>query len=205
MSSLLVISKKALRKIGVKEISSMTEQGRAADRCNSAVRDVVKEVLRAHPWSFATEWKSLPRLISDPPFGYQYAYQAPQEAEKVFDVRSIDNLTYPKEDFDMVRGKIIYTDASPCFARYVVYIESDLSQAPADFIDTCAFKLAAEICIPLAKSNFLPDLMKAYRLSLDEAKLTDAAAGKERREDENIGCKFLSVRNYPGVTDAEGY
>jgi hypothetical protein len=205
MSSLLVISQKALRKLGVKEINSLTQQGRAADRCNSAVRDAVKEVLRAHAWSHATVWASLPQLVADPPFGYQYAYQAPQECEKVFDVRQDTDLTTPRIDFEMVRGKIIYTDADPCYARYVVNVESDLAKAPSDFINSCAFNLAAEIAIPLSKSNLATPMSNGYMITLSDAVKNDTQAGRERKVDENQDCKLLAARGYPSASDAEAY
>jgi hypothetical protein len=203
MSSLLVIANKALSKLGVKEIASLTQQGRAADRCNSHVRESVKEVLRQHTWSHATEWKSLPQLVAAPPFGYTYAYQLPAETVKLFDVRSVSNLAAPKEDFAPIRNKVVYTDASPCYARYVVYFEADLAKAPDDFLDACAFKLAAEIATPLAKVNMAPGMLNGYAYSLDQAKKNDTAAGKERQEDENATCKFLSERDFPPSLDME--
>ncbi len=206
MSSLLTVSNKALTLIGVNEINSLTQQGKAADKCNSRVRDVVKEVLRAHAWSHATEWVSLPLLLADPPFGYEYAYQAPSECEKVFDVRADSDLKAPRIDFEMVRGKIIYTDASPCYARYVVNVEADLAKAPSDFIKTCAYGLAAEIAIPLAKVDLQPAMANGYIYWLDIAMQNDTAAGRERKTDENRDCTFLKERGFPSSSDAdEGY
>ena len=205
MSSLLAISNKALSYLGIKEIGSLTQQGRAAARCNAHVRESVKEVLRKHTWSHATEWKALPQLVASPPFGYDYAYQAPTETEKVFDVRQDTDLTAPKIDFEMVRGKIIYTDADPCYARYVVNIEADLTQAPADFIEACSYKLAATIAIPLSKSNLQSAMQNSYITVVDEAQRTDTAASRERKTDENRECKFLKERGFPSASDAETY
>lgn len=203
MSSLLVISNKALSKLGVKEIANLTQQGKPAARCNSHVRESVREVLREHPWSHASEWKSLNQLVAAPPFGYINAYQAPQETEKVFDVRSDSDLTTPAIDFEMVRGKIIYTDAEPCYARYVVNVEADLAQAPSDFIDACAFKLAAEIAVPLSKSNRLQAMLNGYTYTLDQARTNDTREIHERKPDENRECKLLRERGFPSAADAE--
>ncbi|MCP4127770.1 MAG: hypothetical protein GY753_11985 [Gammaproteobacteria bacterium] len=205
MSSLLVIANKALSKLGVKEINSLTQQGKAADRCNSHVRDAVREVLRSHAWSHASDWKALPQLVAAPPFGYEYAYQAPAETEKIFDIRQDTDLTAPKIDFEMVRGKVVYTDAEPCYARYVVNVEADLVDAPADFIDACAFKLAAEIAIPLSKSKLFQPMTNGYVFTLGEAKKHDTQSSRERRVDENRDCKFLAERGFPSSADAEAY
>jgi len=205
MSSLLVISNKALSKLGVKNIRSLTEQGKVAARCNEHVRQAVKEVLRQHTWSHAAVWASLPQLAVGPPFGYEHAYQAPMETEKVFDVRQLEDLAAPKIDFEMVRGKVIYTDAEPCYARYIVYNEADLAQAPADFVDTCAFKLASEIAVPLSKTNMQPNMNSGYLYTLREARTSDTRSSRERKTDENRECKFLSVRHFPSSADAEVY
>ncbi len=205
MSSLLAISNKALAKIGVKSINSLTQQGKAADRCNSNVIASVKEVLREHAWSHATEWKALSQLVAAPPFGYEYAYQAPPETEKVFDVRQDEDLTAPRIDFEMVRGKVIYTDAEPCYARYVVYVEADLAFAPPDFIDSCAFKLGAEIAVPLSKSDKLDNMLNGYTFTLAKAMRNDTAANHERKVDENRDNKILAARGYPSAADAEAY
>ncbi len=205
MSSLLVISNKALRLLGVAEIQSLTQQGRAAARCNSAVRDCVKEVLGEHAWSHAAVWRELPPLIANPPFGYEYAYQAPANTEKLFDVRADEDLKAPKIDYEMVRGKIIYTDASPCYARYVVNVEADLAKATSGFIKACAYNLAAEIAIPLSKSELLGAMQNGYATWLDLAMKNDTAAVRERKTDENRDCKFLAVRGFPGEADAEAY
>ncbi|MCK5639919.1 MAG: hypothetical protein KAJ19_03950 [Gammaproteobacteria bacterium] len=205
MSSLLAISNKALAKLGVKEINSLTQQGKPAARCNAHVVEAVKETLREHTWSHASEWKALPQLLGVPPFGYEYAYQAPQETVKVFDVRQDTDLKAIKIKFEMVRGKIIYTDADPCYARYVVYFEADLTQAPPDFLDTCAFKLAAEIAIPLSKVNLQVPMLNGYTFSLAKAMKNDAQETNVEKVDENRECKFLAERGFPPSADAETY
>lgn len=205
MSSLLAISNKALRLLGVSEIQSLTQQGRAADRCNSAVRDIVKEVLRRHTWSHATVWDSFSRLATAPPFGYTYAYQAPLETIKIFDVRQDPDLKARPIQFDLVRGKIVYTDAEVCYARYIVYVESDLAQAPPDFIKACAYLLATEICIPLAKSNMMAAMDTGYVKTFNEAVADDTRDSKPRHTDVNRSCRLLSERGYPSAADAEEY
>lgn len=197
MASLLTIANKALRKLGVAEISSLSQQGRVADRCNSSVEDCVKEVLREHPWSNATEWASLARLVDAPPFGYQYAYQVPKNALRLIDVRESPDLKAEPIDFELARGGVVYTDAETCFARYTVYYESDLSTASPDFVDACACKLAAELAVPLAKSELASVMLNAYERAVDRAKLNDSSTKRERRIDQNRVTSFLTVREYP--------
>lgn len=203
MSSLLTIANKALRKLGVAEINSLTQQGRAADRCNSAVVNIVKEVLREHPWSHAVVWTTLPLLSETPTFGYTYAYQLPVEALKLVDVRDDTDLRAKLIDFAQVRGKKVYTDASPCYARYVVYVEADLAQAAPDFIEACAWRLAEEVASPLAKTDLMSGMHQGYMLALDRARLNDTAGQREREVDPNRQCTFLSARGFPYTEDED--
>jgi len=205
MGSLLIISNKALRKISVREIASLTQSGEAAARCNAAVRDSVKEVIRKYPFSFTTVWDTLPLLATAPPFGYTYAYQLPNSAVKLFDISDSEDLTAPRISFDLVRGNKIYTDASPCYARYGVYAEADLTTAPPDFINACAFNLGAEIAGPLTKTEMIPVMEQMYRFYLNEAMLSDAAGNNERKKDENRMCSILTAREYPGSVGDNNY
>lgn len=197
MASLLTIANKALRKLGVRELNSLDQGGSAADRCNSAIIDCVKDVLAEHSWSHATVWAKLAKLSTPPPFGYDCAYQLPAECVRCFDVREDTDLRAPLIDFEQARGNLIYTDADPCYARYVVYFEEDLAKASPGFIEACAFKLAEEICVPLAKSELLAPVSNGYKFALDRARLGDAATKRERPVDPNRECSFLAARGYP--------
>jgi len=197
MGSLLIISNKALRKLGVTEITSLSMQGQAAARCNAAVEDIVKEVLCEHPWRHASVWATLPQLSAAPPFGYKYAYQAPVESLRVFDVRGVDDLRAPNVDFEEVRGKKIYTDISICYARYVVWDVNDLARAYPDFLNTCAFKLAYEIATTLSKSSKMDKMLQGYAYELEQAMLNDASASRERGQDENRTSTILREFGMP--------
>jgi hypothetical protein len=198
--SLLSISNKALRKLGVTEIISLTQQGKPAARCNAAVEGIVKEMLREHSFGFATVWAILPEDATPPPFGYAHAYQLPLECIRPVDIRESTDLKAPRLDFELARGNIMYTDADPCLARYTVYVEGDLINAPPDFDDACAFKLAFEVAVPLTKTDALKGMWDGYRYMHDRAILNDAATNHEREQDINRINDILHARNYPGYS-----
>jgi hypothetical protein len=139
-------------------------------------------------------------LEAAPAFGYELAYQITAECECVVDVRESADLKAPIIDFEEVRGKKIYTDASPAYARIVVYYESDLGKAKADFLDAAAFKLAAEIGPPLARMEEGQTALKNYGLAFELAKLSDAKSNHVRVQDENRTSTILAAREYPGMT-----
>jgi hypothetical protein len=196
--SLLSISNKALRRLGIRELISLQQQGRAAARCRGAVEEIVQELLREHPFSFATDWGTFALLAEAPPFGYKYAYQAPVNSMRLIDVRATKDLRAPRINFKPVSNGVIYTDASPCYARHVEYNESDLAKAPPDFIKAAAYRLGAEIAVPLSKSTELANMEKLADYYFDRARLNDAATENERGQDENRTCTILAARGYPG-------
>jgi len=197
MSSLLVIANKALRKIGVDGIESLTQQGQAAAECNAAVKDVLRETLAAHSWGFASVWEKLARLADAPPFGYRYAFQIPPEAIRLVDARASTSLTSPNIKYDVVADGVLYTDSEFCYARYVKYTQ-DLAFAPADFINAVACKLAAEISVLLAKSEFHAAMLQEYAVTLDRARTGDESTKNHKEINENQSYTFLSVREYEG-------
>jgi len=204
--SLLKISNKALRQLGVEEIMSLTQQGsRPAARCNAAVVGVVKEVLAEHPFSFATVWNTLSLNATSPPFGYTYSYQLPVEKVKLFDIRQEEDLKTPEINFESVRGNVVYTDATPCYARYTVYFEADLDAAPALFLKACAMSLGAEIASPLSKMDKIPLMEKLYLYYLDRAIRADVSESSERQQDPNRTNTILASRQYPGQVNDEIY
>jgi|SaaInl8_200m_RNA_FD_contig_123_22244_length_6758_multi_4_in_0_out_2_5 hypothetical protein len=197
---LLQISNKALRKLGVKEISSLDENSMPAKRCQATVEESIREVLSLHPWSFSMVWAELNLSADSVPFGYQYAYDLPRTVLFVIDVRSIKSLTYRGSKFERSKGFKLYTDASPCYARYMEYDIDSLSAAPPLFIQACAYRMAIEIARPL--SIALPKEVRLdYRQALEEAKLADTAENNITEPDTNRSSSILAARDYPAAVE----
>ena len=205
--SLLDISNGALTLIGASQISSLTvtstNKGPAVDRCNQHVVKSVKEVLGEFPWSHAVEWAEPALLAETPAFHYLYAYQLPVNVISIHDARQEESLNSKKVNFNLVKGKKIYTNASPLYVRYVTYTESDLLLAHPLFIEACSWKLASKICVPLSKSDKLPSMIEGYRGALDSAKFADAKNNNEQQPDENLTNSILVARGFPSTEDLE--
>lgn len=201
--SFLVIANKALRKLGVPEIESLEQDGKPAAACNAAIKDVYREVLIAHSWAFATKWEKLARMADEPPFGYRYAFQLPPEAERLIDIRPSKLLIDERIKYEMAMGGVIYTDAEFCYARYIVYTE-DMKYAPSDFKNAVACKLAAEVSKKLSRAEFHNEMLQEYALILDSARTNDEAMSNSKKTDENLECKFLSVREFESESTDKG-
>lgn len=194
MPSMVGIMNKALRLIGQTEITSPEQQTPAAVRCSAAWRDVVDEVLREHPWTHATVWASLSKSDTPPPFGFTNAYMLPPDCVRVIDVRADGDLSRQGLPFNGVRGAV-YTDASPCFVRYVAR-DNDPTYWPPDFCEAVASKLAAEVALPLARDGgaMMRAMLDRYQWALDAARLNDAATNRDVERDEAAECCFIKAR-----------
>ncbi len=194
MPSIVGIMNKALRLIGQTEIASPEQQTPSAVRCSAAWRDVVDEVLRAHPWAHATVWAALSKSDTPPPFGFAHAYVLPADCVRVIDVRADGNLARQGLPFEVVRGNI-YTDAAPCNTRYVAR-DADPTFWPPDFCDAVAAKLAAEVALPLARDGgaMMRAMLDRYQWVVDAARLNDAATSREVELDEGAECCFIKAR-----------
>jgi hypothetical protein len=198
---LLQISNKALRKIGVKEISGLDENSEPAKRCQSAVVEIVKEVLGLHPWGSAMTWGALSHSANiTAPFGYQYSYDLPRNVISVVDVRPIKSLTHRGSKFELANTKKLYTDVSPCYARYVAYDLAYLNGAPPLFLDTCAYRLAIEISKALS-TRLPPKIWEEYYRTLEDAKLADTVENNITEPDTNRSSSILAARDYPAAVE----
>ena len=137
-----------------------------------------EEALRTHAWSFAMRYATLERS-SAPPFGFDYAYRMPEDCVSVVDIRPTQDLRSPKARF-VTRGRDIFTNASPCNARYTGR-EMDISIWPPDFCNAVATRIAAEIAgLSAEKMALAPQLLQLYQIAINEAIKNDAREETER-------------------------
>lgn len=151
--------------------------------------DVTEQLLRAHPWNFATAYVTLSRTDM-PAHGYRYAYALPQDCARVIDVRPAEDTRAPQARFAVVGGQL-FTNAGPCNVRYVRRL-TDPAAWTVDFADAVATRLAAEIA-PLAAQSFGlgASLLQMAQLAFQQAQASDAG---ERREFLPLGSSYIEVR-----------
>lgn len=189
------IMNKALRLLGQSEIASPDATQPGAVRCNSAWVDVVDEVLRAHGWKHATEWTSLALLEAAPPFGYSRAYRRPVDCLRIIDVRESGDLSLPGAPFE-VAGDRVFTNASPCYARWVKRT-ADPTFWPPDFAEAVAARLAAEVASALTSDGggrMAATMLQRYELALDRAVVVDETERTAPEPDEAARCSYLTAR-----------
>ncbi len=172
MASTVGICNSALIKIGADRIMALTDDSKNARLCNEQFEKLRDEVLRVHQWNFAIARAKLAQLATTPAFGFSYEYQLPADWLRTLSVHA-DEGGRSSPRFKAEGGKIL-TDSSVTYLRYVRRITDPNSFDPL-FLEALAFRLAAELAMPIAQSNTLKKIMEErYDTSIRKARGTDA-------------------------------
>lgn len=136
------------------------------------------ECLRSFCWGFAQEFKIL-ALNGTPEFGFEKQYKLPTDCVRIVDIHCVNDLRSPKGRYT-VKGKILRTQLSPCYLRYVTN-SVPCDEWPPDFTDAVASRIAVEIAPLSTQTMALSNiLMQRYMASLANAQATDARENMER-------------------------
>jgi len=115
--SVINIINRALLIAGCDTITSLTqENSRNARVANTIYESTRRELLRGHPWNFATLRTSLAQLSSTPTFGFNYEYQLPSNCLRVIRAQN-PNSVYK------VEGRKLLTDENTFSIAYIADIE----------------------------------------------------------------------------------
>jgi len=190
MTSQVDIANYALNKIGASNITSFTEDSKAARIVNqrySAARDAV---FRAHPWNCLIRRAELAQSSTTPAFGYSFQYALPTDPYclRVLEF-SNGSLSYPHDNMVsatgepvfVIEGRNLLTNEGTAKIKYVAKIE-DAAQYDANLIETISARLAHEMAYAISGSTTLVQLMEAqYQTQLKEARFVDATEGAPNR------------------------
>ena len=99
MPAVTDIVNKSLRMIGATRITSLTDGSTNANAANDIYTEVRDELLRSHPWNFATKRAKLAQSATTPTFEFDYAYPLPSDWIRTVSVHDNDprygTLFYP--------------------------------------------------------------------------------------------------------------
>lgn len=139
------------------------------------------ELLRSHTWPFATAACELQEVAAIvPQWSYAYAYpETTLAVVRIYSDSTPDGRTeeYAVQSNEDGTDKLIVTNVSPAYAKRVVAV-TDPARFDADFVDALAYKVAADLAMPLANDmNLREHLLKIHYQVLNQALV---AAGRER-------------------------
>ena len=127
-------------------------------------------LLSAHPWSFATAQRALPRLAGRPVADYNYAYQLPGDFLRALSAGRASGGR--GLDYRIVERRL-HSDAAEVT---LTYIFRPAEQAFPPFFDEALIaRIAAEFCLPVTESTTRSEaLHKLAEDAFRRARLVDA-------------------------------
>lgn len=148
----------ALREIGSTAITSISDGSDVANVVDDIYTEVRDDLLRSHPWNFATKRVQLAQSATDPAFEFDHAYVLPSDWLRTISVHDNDaghgTLVYRHE---IVNGQqVLVTSSDAVYLRYV-YQVTDPNLMSADFRRAFALSLARDLAIPLTSSNSMQE------------------------------------------------
>lgn len=189
MSSKIEICNLALGFLGEPPIADMDEKTPSAEVCKLYFKPALSELLREHPWNFATAREKLVPLEMptawESEYSFAYAYPA-----HCLSLHFLINPQGGKERnfmlaFDATRTVVLANlpGAVAAFTRYV----DDTTRFDPAFCMAFARKMQCMLVKPLLKNN--PNLVKEaeelFRQALEAARLQDV---KESRQFQDASC-----------------
>lgn len=212
------IANLALGRLGVGQaIASLSEASTPARLCNRFYTHCRQEVLRAHPWGFASRTVSIAQVSGQSYPGWAYVYQYPDDGLMVWAIADISGIRqissaltssdpYCRQSCEQLRrhypfklalnddlaSRVILSDIPSAYAYYTHDV--DVTGAyPPDFVSVFAWRLAMEVGGPLeAKAALVERANQQYWLWLSQA---TAADKNEQRDDvvpdsPSVACRY---------------
>lgn len=196
MTSQVQISNIALARIGIgQQISALTEQSQEAVTCSLMFDQARDYVLRGMDWPFARKYAALALIEENPNLDWGFSYRYPTDC--LFFRRMVTGIraqtTKPAfEIANSATSRVIFSDRENAIGVYTVRVKDTSFYDPA-FVSCLAWRLAYEICSPLAKERrYRNEAMQMYRLELSEAM---AEALNEEQTDEEPDSEFIRARD----------
>lgn len=186
------IANAALTLLGEKRIDSIDSNTKTAKTIKERFDEVRDETLRAHPWNFATKRASLPANATPPAWGFDNAYDLPEDCLRVLEVNNPANWPY------RVEGRQIVTSIdAPLNIEYTAQIE-DPYEMDVMFRQAFAAALAADICEAITgDSGKVSDMLAIMTAKIRAARVPD---GQEPHPREIEASEWLDAREPDGYT-----
>ncbi|MDQ3096275.1 MAG: hypothetical protein M3Q82_10065, partial [Actinomycetota bacterium] len=150
----------ALRRVGARAIAAVSDSTPSGALAGDVVSFEREDLLRAHPWNFATARTGLTRLAATPAFEFEYAYGLPADWLRTVAVHDNDaglgTLIYKHESVlvSATWTPAILTDAEEVWLRYV-RATSDVNIMPSAFRKVLILRLAKIFAINPSNSTTL--------------------------------------------------
>lgn len=171
----------ALGEIGHQRIMSLddpTPQARYLKTFYAPTRD---ELLRLHPWNFATTRATLSRPTPAPAFGWRYAYGLPSDFIRLRQLNKFEAWE-PATTHEIESGALL-TDEEEAHVRYI-FRQEDVAKFDPLFVRALAIALAAQVAKPITGDEDMATMLtrRLETIALPRAKQADAQEDRSRKK-----------------------
>lgn len=154
VTSDISICNAALQMIGADGITSLTlDETRENRICNSIYFTIKQDVLQSSNWRFSIRQEKLNRLVSNPLFGFKYAYSLPADFLRLI---GKDNPNIKHQIFE----NKVYTDLESVQAN--IQYDVNARYFPAYFVRLLELELAAVLSISLLEDENKADIFAKF-------------------------------------------
>jgi len=171
----------ALAKISAKRIVSINDETNEARWCRVHYEQTRDEVLRAHPWNFASDRATLSEVLPVPAFGWAHKFALPSDFLRLLQLNDVADDEGVKS-YEIEKGGLLLTDEEIAQIRYTARVTDESKYDPL-FIEAFSTKLASEIARPITGgTNDGQTLLARYEnVILPRARRTDANETRPRQ------------------------
>ena len=174
-STFVSISNRALTLLGAQPITSLSDDTKEARSCNRMHEQSRDQVLRGHPWNFATKRVALAANTIAPVWYYTNAFDWPSDCLRILQVDTVEEW--------VVEGRSIVSDAAA--PLNIVYTSQviDITLFDTLFVEAYALRLAADIAYDITASQpVMANMEELYTRKLAEARMVDAQEAQPAAE-----------------------
>jgi hypothetical protein len=173
------IMNSALVKMGAERISSPDDNNSRALLMREQYPKLRDQLLRSHPWKFATKRTQL-GVISPKPDGYlewSYVFQLPSDNLRILNLVNVS----PYECWDTEGTDYLLTNLSEITIRHL-YRVTDVTKYDDNFCEVLAWGLACDTAFAVTgKKDLVASLQVIYQKHLAEARSFNAQQGSVQR------------------------
>lgn len=168
MISAISICNSALDKLGQSSIVSFGDRDNNSRLCARNYYSTRDELLRKHPWNFATDRKTLSASIRKPPWGFEHLFPLPHSCLRLLEVRNVK-----PEDFQLEQNEIL-ANTDSLEIRYIRRV-SDPTIYDLSFVGALSYSLAVKLSKSISvNAEERKLLISEARKTLNEARRIDA-------------------------------
>lgn len=177
MASNVQIANQALRRLGANAILSFEDPTAEGILVNDTFDEIRDDLLREHPWNFASKRASLAASATAPLWGFERAFPVPADFLRLLEVYQQSLYEVKVEHIDGVGSAFVTDLEAPLSILYTACIEDPNLYDPK-FRKALSLRCAMEWAEPLtATSSVLELVAQEFGQALRDAERADGQEG----------------------------